>query len=304
MTTLHAIASEVHYFAHIKPVLDRWGGNDVVLHRNGRSIGWGNEPVLAASWRDARTATRKGHAVILMEHGAGQSYVGLDNPAYVGATDRSGVILYLAPNKACAERHRAAHPEIPVEVVGCPRLDDLLAIPRPAEPAVAITHHWRTGITPETVPAFPHFCSAYPALAERFTVYGHGHPRDAARSSLWFKRHRIGWLPSFRDVAEHATVLVVDNSSAGAEWMAMDRPVIWLNAPWYRRDMHHGGRFWDWARAGIQVDHPDDLATAVAASIATDPLAHERRKLIPELYANPGTAAQAAADAIRSFLDT
>lgn len=300
---LDALASEPHYLDHIRPVWEALDGPGT-LHSTGRTIAWGDTPVLVSGWKDARSATRKGHPVILMEHGADQSYIGVDNGSYIGASDRFGVILYLAPNEGAAAKHLAAHPDIPVRVVGCPKLDGLLAVDRPTDPVVAITHHWNTGIVPETVPAFPHFCSAYPALAERFHVIGHGHPRSAARMSLWFKRHGIEWVPRFEDVVARAMVLVVDNSSAGVEWMALDRPVVWLNAPWYRRDVHHGGRFWERAAGGVQVDHPDDLAAAVAASITTDPLAHERRKLIPELYANPGTAAQAAADAIRSFLNT
>lgn len=299
---LQALASESHYFAHMMPVLDCWGADRVRLHRDSRSIEWGSEPVLVASWKDARTATRKGHPVILMEHGAGQSYVGVDNPAYVGASDRNGVILYLAPNESAAERHRVAHPEIPVEVVGCPKLDGLLAMERPDGHRVGLTHHWNTGIAPETRSAFPHFAGAYPALAERFDVIAHAHPRDLG-SPAWFRRRRIEFTPIFDDLVRQATVLVVDNSSVGAEWLALDRPIVWLNAPWYRRDVQHGGRFWEWARAGLEVDDPADLATAVAASLACDPMADARRKMIPSLYANLGCATQAAAAAIRSHLN-
>lgn len=305
---LDAIASERHYADHLLPVWRALEGDITEGHLTlpgaaPGSVQWGATPVLVASSKDARTATRKGHPVILMEHGADQSYIGVDHPSYNGASDRNGVILYLAPNEGAAEVHRAAHPTIPVAVVGCPKLDALIDVPRPTEPCVAITHHWNTGIVPETRPAFPHFCSAYPGLAERFPTIAHAHPRAAAAQSVWFKRHRFTWVPSFPDVVAQATVLVVDNSSAGMEWMALDRPVVWLNPPWYRRDVHHGGRFWERAAGGIQIDHPDQLESAVAASIACDPLSGERRRIVPSIYANLGTATQAAADAIRSRLN-
>lgn len=305
---LDCIASERHYADHLLPVwdalLDDIDGGEALTHpyRLSHRLAWGDTPVLVASWKDARTATRKGRPVVLMEHGAGQSYAGVDNPGYVGASDRSGVILYLAPNESAAERHRAAHPEIPVEVVGCPKLDRLLAYQRPRGHTVALTHHWMTGIAPETKPAFPHFAGAYPALAKRFDLLVHAHPRDTTRQA-WCQRNRLAYAASFEQVVTEATVLVVDNSSVGAEWLALDRPVVWLNAPWYRRDVHHGGRFWEWARAGIEVDDPADLETAVAASLATDPMADARRKMIPSLYANLGCATQAAAAAIRSHLN-
>ena len=305
---LDAIASDSHYAAHLLPVwtaleADIDEGRLTMPAGRGRSIDWGDTPVLAASWKDARTATRKGRPVILMEHGAGQSYIGVDHPSYVGAQDRTGVILYLAPNESAAGRHRAAHPDIPVEVVGCPKLDALAAIPRPTGHTVGLTHHWSTGICPETRPAFSHYAAVYPALAERFDVLGHAHPRDPGRQ-FWYRRNGIRYAPFFSAVVAEATVLVVDNSSVGAEWLALDRPVVWLNAPWYRRDVHHGGRFWDWARAGLEVNDPAELPIAVAASLAVDPMADARRKMIPDLYANPGTATQAAADAIRSHLNS
>ena len=296
---LLCIASEQHYADHLLPVWLELGGNPDALNNR---LGWGATPVLVASWKDARTATRKGHPVVLMEHGAGQSYVGVDNPAYVGATNRNGVILYLAPNESAAERHRAAHPGIPVEVVGCPKLDALTRLPRPSSLTVAITHHWNTGIVPETVSAFPHFVSAYPALRDRFDVLAHAHPRGTAHQA-WFKRNGFRYAPTFAQVVAEATVLVVDNSSVGAEWLALDRPIVWLNDPAYRRDVHHGGRFWEWARMGLEVNDPRELPTAVAASLACDPMAGTRRLLAPTLYANLGSATTVAVDAIRSHLE-
>lgn len=304
---IDALASEPHYREHILPI---WARLDMVTERGEFHNGTGawsrarpTTPVLVASWRDARRVTRYGRPCILMEHGAGQSYVGTDNPSYVGSSDRKGVSLYLAPSERAAEIHRAAHPKIPVEVVGCPKLDEYLKVPCPAD-GVAIAHHWNCNVVPETTNGWSHFHSAYPSIAQRYRTLGHAHPRASQSLSTSMKRHGLLYRPHFIDVVADARVLVVDNSSIGAEWMALDRPIIWLNPPQYRRDVNHGGRFWDWAAGGLQVDHPDDLNAAIAGSLACDPMADARRKLAPTLYANLGSAAHAAAAAIRSrFFD-
>lgn len=299
---IDALASEPHYRDHLLPI---WAQLNMATERGtfyqpGRGVpGRSENPVLVASWNDAHRATRFGRKVILMEHGAGQTYVGVDHPSYVGASDRQGVALYLAPSERAAEIHRTAHPEIAAEVVGCPKLDAMLDVPCP-DNGVAITHHWSCTVVPETTNAWGHFHSAYRDLAECHRVLGHAHPRAARNLSVLMKRHGMLFRPEFIDVVADARVLVVDNSSVGAEWMALDRPVVWLNPPWYRRDVEHGGRFWDWAAGGLQVDDPAELEAAVAGSLACDPMADARRKIVPSIYANLGSAAPAAADAIRS----
>jgi hypothetical protein len=64
---------------------------------------------------------------VLMEHGAGQSYVDATLPADSvwrgGRGHAQGRRLFLAPGRLLARRHRATHPQIPVEVIGSPTLD-------------------------------------------------------------------------------------------------------------------------------------------------------------------------------------
>lgn len=318
---LDAIASEIHYLHHLLPVWGQLGPTERgtlyaprplarELAASGIEAVAGSptfkeapNPVLACAWKDAHTARRIGRPVVLAEHGAGQTYIGVDSPSYIGAPDRDGITLVLAPNEKAADKHRATHPDIPVAVVGCPKLDRLARLGVPDENRVALTHHWDCRLVPETRTAWGHFVSAYSDLARLFPgIIGHAHPRGQRMGEtlghLGYKiRHQ------FSQVAAEARVLVVDNSSVGAEWLALDKPVVWLNAPWYRRDIHHGGRFWEWAEAGVQVDQPADLTDAIRWSLDDDPKARQRRAIIDDLYVNLGTAAPAAADAIRSHLN-
>jgi hypothetical protein len=59
------------------------------------------------------------------------------------------------------------------------------------------------------------------------------------------------------DVRKFANLLICDNSSLMYEMSYLGRNVVALNAPWYRRDVEHGLRFWQWR--GIQVDTPEEL---------------------------------------------
>ena len=103
-------------------------------------------PVVAASWVDAMTAYRAGaRNIVLMEHGAGQSYSSRHR-SYPGGQERNKLALVLAPNEQAAERHRKFYRNDPkVVVVGCPKLDDSASLkPKPCgyPPVVAVSWHW------------------------------------------------------------------------------------------------------------------------------------------------------------------
>lgn len=314
---IDAIASERHYLDHLLPVWDALAPEergDLHVPRDltravtqaGHtptvgSLPWSDRPTLVSAWKDADRARRVSRPVILMEHGAGQTYLGVENASYAGAPDRRGVTLYLAPSERVAALHTAAHPDIPAAAVGCPKLDALLAVERP-EGGACIAHHWNCNVVPEARWAWDDFHHVYPALAAWNDIYAHAHPR-APRLSLSMKKAGLRYLAGFPEVVATCRVLVVDNSSIGAEWIALDRPIVWLNASCYRRDVNHGGRFWEWAEAGLQVDNPADLEDAIHESLMGDPKAVARRRVRPSIFAHLGSASAAAVDAIRSHLN-
>jgi hypothetical protein len=277
------VARLPHYEAHLKPVHDLLGDTDVTL---------------VASYGDLVEAQRqKARRIVLMQHGIGQSYSD-QNPHYPGGKGNDAVGLFLAPNEHAAGRWRAAYPRARVEVVGSPRLDDL---PRrqPGPQTVAVSFHWDAYHHPESRSAFDYYRSALPELAKRFTVIGHGHPRRRDMARKWGLLG-IEFVPDFDDVCRRADVYVADNTSTLYEFAATGRNVVVLNAPFYRREINHGLRFWDAAHVGINVHHPDQLALAVDYALTTSDVA-SREDALDIVYAYRSGGAARAVRAIREW---
>lgn len=257
---------------------------------------------LVAAYRDLKWARNRGRKVIVSEHGAGQSYVGVTSGSYLGALDRAGVVAVLVPGHDAARRHAATHPTVPAYVVGCPKLDRWHgAKPPRGEKKIAISFHWDCKVCPETQGAWNHYRQIIPHLAERFPMLGHAHPRLAgSRVRAFYERWGIEFVEDFDEVIERATVYVVDNSSTLYEWAALDRPCVVMNAPWYRRDVEHGLRFWSHADVGPIVNRPKDLIAAIPKALEDPPeIAKRRREIVRDVYGVPlGEASRAAATAV------
>lgn len=262
-----------------------------------------DRPILVSSWRDANRCIRVGRPVILMEHGVGQHFTGPTNPSYSGAPEHARLAMRLAPNAYAADRHRAAHPNVPVAVIGCPKLDDLITLPPPVGTVVALSNHWgdKDSHIPEMGGAWWAWHDHYKQIPVQFRgALGHAHPK------LWPQMHTVladyGFEPvrQFADVARRASVYVCDGVSTLYEFAALDRPVVVLNPPHYRKNVNHGGRFWDWADVGVQVDDPRDINDAITEALRETPeRVKRRREIVAEVYPHLGQSGLRAVQALR-----
>jgi hypothetical protein len=278
---LDILVGEDHFLAHLAPV---W--NALPEHLKGlfvlrtphliqpaRSLGLRAEcmipfpktgnAALVASWGDLRHIPDR-TPIAYMEHGAGFTYTGVNNhPSYAGGAGHGSVKLFLCPNEMVAAANRASYPNAVIEVTGCPKLDHLKVRPV-RDRVVAVSFHWPARVCPETSWAFPeyrNYLRRLGALADA-KVIGHGHPRTWRVLSSYYSKVGIEPVQDFNDVLDRADLYVIDTSSTMYEFAAAGRPVVVLNSARYRRDVHHGLRFWDHL-PGPQVDHGSQLAPTV-----------------------------------------
>lgn len=333
-------ASLPHYAEHLQPVLEQLERRGVLGERWAPRHGewWGraiarrdlSRPVLVAGFADMQRVNPS--PVILLEHGAGQAYEGTTSGSYSGGAGWERARLFLCPNDAVARRWRATY-RAPAVVVGSPKLDRwhgssstcnrerasfraYQSIERAASgdvqrrrPVVAVTFHWECSIVPETRSAWQHYDRALPDLvtwadAAGVELLGHGHPRLWGKIERRWRRLGVEPVEHFVDVLERADLLVGDNTSALPEFASTGRPVLWLNAPWYRRDVDHGGRFWTWPQGQVTCDEPDELPDRILQALADPPPARlSRSRMVQRVYPlRDGQAAARAADAIERIL--
>lgn len=251
--------------------------------------------------------------VVFFEHGAGFTY-NTDHQSYAGGQDRDRVVLFCSPNEFAAAPNRRAYPDVPQEIVGCPKLDAWIRREwsMPFRPSVAFSFHWDCNVVPETKTAWPHYQTFFasmgnynrrPQRSGRWDMLGHGHPRYFEYlKKQWTK---AGMVPvrEFNDVVALADVYVCDSSSTIYEFAALGRPVVVLNAPWYRRDVRQGEglRFWD-NIPGRQVDDPQELRAAIDEACFDDTWGPERERITGLVYPHLGESAVKAAAAIKQLL--
>lgn len=329
----HAFASAPHFIDHLAPVWatldpDERGtfyvqsralgmhaatrhGLDVTINRSmpratATAVSGRQPPVLVASSGDAAQLGAHRRAVLL-EHGAGQTYRGDARSArssgYAGGDDRRMVDVFLCPNEDVAAANRARYPAADSVAVGSPKLDRWHGWEPPPidERRVAVTFHWPCRLVPEAGSAWGHYREWFEARPRFAPILdGHAHPRHASTLSRWWPRVGARWVPHLDDVLATALVFVADNTSAMFEAAAIGIPVVVLNAPWYRRDVSHGLRFWTWAEIGPQVDRPDDLEQVVFGD-AFHPAYRIRRAQMAEAVFGPldGQASARAVAALR-----
>jgi hypothetical protein len=294
--------SERHYVDHMLPVYAA-----LPKHLRGE-FHIGSRPVnpdrltVVASYGDYSKTTGP---VIFFEHGVGFVFE-VKHQSYAGSPDRDRVVLFCSPNQQVYDANYGSFPETPNVIVGCPKLDAPFkrSWVAPSSPTVAFSFHWAAKSVPEAMWAYPHYQAWFSDQrhkAQKYRTLGHGHPRAyGSLSKVWDK---IGWerTPHFSDVLARASVYVCDASSTIYEFAAMNRPVVVLNAPWYRRDVHTGLRFWE-NIPGIQVDDPKDLQAAIHEACFNDTFEAERLRIRDIVYPHLGEASDRAAAAITQFL--
>lgn len=270
----------------------------------------GDGPVaFATSIGDIKVGRRLGYRrFVFMEHGAGQAYIGdvhgRGHPSYAGGGDREDVGLFLVPNDYSARLWRERYPEAEVRVVGSPHLEDL---PHRGEgpTTVAVSFHWPGFVAPEADTALGHYLPGLSALAKQFNLIGHAHPKGdwPDRMERIYRRAGIEFVRDFDEVCRRADVYVCDNSSTIFEFAATGRQVVVLNAPQYRRNVHHGLRFWDAADVGVQVNDRAALPAAIELALEDRQEQRDAREVaLAMVYAYRTGAAKRAARAIVSWM--
>ena len=223
---------------------------------------------LVAGFSDIQNSGGRRH--ILMEHGIGQSYFPFTNPAYAGGMGRESVELFLCPNEYCAKLNRDRYPEAKVSIIGSPRLEQLMGLERKnGGRTVAFGFHFDLMLCEETRNAWSHFSSGISdVMKSGWEVLGHAHPRIFRDLAPTYKDMGVEPVKDFDEIVERADVYIFDNSSTGFEFAAAVGPVVVMNAPWYRKNVDHGLRFWEAANVGPQVTDPFAIVPAIDLALA------------------------------------
>lgn len=274
----------------------------------------GDRVTMVASYRDEVNCPRP---VVYVEHGAAQRYstpdgVPLADPAYHGSAGHGRVVLFICPREEVCAAWRERYPFTPAVAVGCPKLDYRLRVgPRIRNPesrrTVCVSFHSDLRVCAETTSALRHYEPGLAAVVAEVRAagcdfIGHGHPRDWQRIRAVWDRLGVETVSDFHEVLGRADVFAVDTSSTLYEAAACGIRVVAMNAPWYRRDVHHGLRWWD-KIPGPQVDGPGELAAVLLAEETPDEAEH-RRGVVGHVYAYlDGHSADRAAEAIRAIAD-
>ena len=269
-------------------------------------------PLLCAGFQDLRYGRRP---KCLIQHGVGQRYLmpdgkPLDSPSFAGGGGKEAVSLFIVPSQRVADLELARYPQAQAAVVGSPKLDEWLKVPNPRNGVVAVTFHWAQHAArelPEAGWAFETWRDTIAALAKVRPVIGTCHPRAAREIPAWYQSVGIEYVPRFADLLPRAEILVLDTSSAGFEWAALDRPTVWLRGrDW--TDIKHGLRFGDplpGPELGADLadeEHVPSLIAAIELSRERYALARaEVRQRVFDGFVD-GNASRRAADAIVALM--
>jgi hypothetical protein len=309
-------ASERHYVDHLAPVWKTLSPKDrgrfivsnelIFIYARFKGIHAqidqpGSRLTLVASYGDYR---RTKGPVVYMEHGIGHSYSN-DHPSYAGGRGKDRVVLFLCQHKLTADKNKKVYPNIPTAIIGTPKLDTVEVRPAKGR-TVAVSWHWDCRVSPETRSSLPHFKPILQQLknAKDIDLIGHAHPRTTFNRSIQRIYNQLGieYVHNFDEVLERADLYVIDNSSSAYEFAAAGRHVLHLNAPWYRKDVNHGIRFWDYL-PGPTADKVTEVLPLVRKMLDQPKLYEtQRREVVKALYPHQGKAAKRAVEEIKKIL--
>lgn len=306
-----ALPDEVRGTLIAPPDVLAWGQRSGAPHPVTGALGFpdrrSRDPVLVASFPDHYAVRPR--PTVMVNHGAGQTYLGdaqaRGNECYSGGPGRERVLLHLEPGALAARQSEQAG--MPYAVVGSPRLDpwhDGSCRVDHASAKVAIGFHHNGRGCPEQRTALTHYEPVLYSLRDQFDLIGHGHPRSWDRTAHMWSKLGVRAESDFARVLDEAAVYVTDTSSTGVEFASTGRPVIFCSAPWYRREVDHGGRFWEWPRHALHVEDPAYLLDAVTTALDDpDPLVKCQQPMVEQVFWQcDGEAAQRAAAAIVRLL--
>jgi len=273
----------------------------------------GLAPILVSAYGDMQAVKRNNpqRPVLMMEHGVGLTF---DHPGYAGGTGmRRSVKLFLAPNEYIRRKTEKALGPVPQVVIGTPKLDQWgeggrqKAEGSVRKPVVCVSFHWDgRRVAAEAGNAWEHYKNILPVLAQDggFELIGHGHPKLLEQIAPVYEALGIEVVWDFDEVLARADMYVNDCSSTMYEFLVTGKPVIILNAPWFRRDVKFGIRFWDYTDIGPQVERAEDLPQVISEQLAggSEAFASSRLKAVRELYPHLGQSAARAAGALVGFL--
>ena len=281
------------------------GGNPVNIVPNGYG------PIVTCAYGDLHQAYRQNtiRPQILMEHGVGLSFPEY-SPGYAGGSGiRAVVCLFLAPNEVIRAKTALTFPTAYQAVIGTPKMDKWVNQPkkkRTSPPTIAVAFHWdgASAICPEAGNAWKHYEKFLPTLNKHFDVIGHGHPKIIETLAPKYRKMGFKVETNFEDVLRQADCYVNDSSSTLYEFSCVDRPVVIMNAPWFRKNVNFGIRWWDYTDIGPQCEDPNELVDKIKESLKEK---HEyvatRHKAVEELYPHLGTSAIVGANAIMDFVN-
>lgn len=331
------IAWERHHYKHLRPIWDNISDTfkgifyiicdadkkedfDVDYNEyrikvyNGREEKYLYEPILNSVDGFIVTASIFGQCsllggvkrpIVCIEHGAGQPYLGMQHYH----EERKNIYLDILPGNQIKEVYERRFPITKKAVVGSPVLDKWhkdFKLPKNKKPVVAISFHFDRDTIPETMSAFSYYKDIIPVIAkdERWTLLGHGHPRIIDNIIPLYEEYGIEYEKDFDNIMEKADLYICDNSSTIFEFASTNRPVVVLNAPWYRKDVEHGLRFWKYANVGIICNTPEELSGCIIKALHDSPEQKNlRQDIVKEVYEyTDGFAAKRAADSIISSL--